>query len=447
MLGRRRVVVTGMGILAANGIGVDAFWDSVVSARSGIKGITLFDTAGLRTTIAGEISGFRALDYIDSSLKPQRMARCSQFALAAAHMALRESRLTRADMERAQPLPVIFGVSTSATEIIEKQVLRIDRNGHKSASPFTAISSLPHAAAGAVATMLPVRSQTLTVSTGCSAGLDAIAWAADWIRSGRCSIAIAGGADAPISLLTCATFCASESMSTRNHEPEKASRPFDRDRDGGLIAEGSAVVVLETLESAVARGATPLLEILGYGSSGDTPDAEPARGLFDSMQSALHNSGLRPEDVDYVCAHGPSDRTLDRVETDCIRDVFGTRVQRLPVSSIKGVTGNPLAAAGPFQLVACALAMRHGMIPPTANLDTPDPACDLDYVPCKARRGRVDCALINNHGFGGSNSTLAVKSLPAAGISPRREPQQEPRGHNQSAPQPSAGGGGRGEKP
>jgi 3-oxoacyl-[acyl-carrier-protein] synthase II len=411
MLGRRRVVVTGIGVLAANGVGLNAFWESVVAARSGIKRITLFDTTGLRTTIGGEISDFRPLDFIDAALKPQRMARCSQFALAAAQMALRHSQLTRAELEEAQPLPVIFGVSTSATEVIERQVLRIDRHGHKGASPFTAISSLPHAAAGAVAAMLGVRSQTLTVSTGCSAGLDAIAWAADWIRSGRCSIAVAGGADAPISLLTCATFCASESMSTRNHEPEKASRPFDRNRDGGLIAEGAGVVVLETLESAIARGTPPLVEILGYGSSGDTADAEPARGLYDSMRAALHNSGLRSEDVDYVCAHGPSDRMLDRVETACIRDVFGKRVHRLPVSSIKGVTGNPLAAAGPLQLATCALAMQNGVVPPTANLETPDPECDLDYVPGKARRAQVEYALINNHGFGGSNSSLLVRAI------------------------------------
>lgn len=400
-----------MGVLAPQGIGLQAFWEGLLACRSGIKPITLFDATKLTTTIAGEISGFKPFDHIDAALKPQRMARFTQFAVAGADMAIRDSKLTRKQLERVEPIPVITGVSTSATEVIEKQVLRIDKNGHKGASPFTAVSSLPHAASGAVACIVPARTQTLTVSTGCSAGLDAIAWAADWVRSGRSEIAVAGGADAPISLLTCATFCAAGSTSTRNHEPEKASRPFDRHRDGGLVAEGAGIVVLETLESAAARGATPYLEILGYGSSGDPIGGVPADGLETSMQAALHNSAQRPEDIDYVCAHGPSDLLLDRVETACLRRVLGPHAYRIPVSSIKGVTGNPLAAAGPMQLIACALGLQGGLVPPTANHEDADPECDLDYVPGKPRRMEFNRALINNHGFGGSNSSLIVQRV------------------------------------
>ena len=411
MLGAKRIVVTGLGVVAPNGIGKVDFWDSVVAGRSAIGPITLFPTDGLRTTIAGEVRNFDILQHVDLTFKPSRLGRFTQFALAATQFALDDASISEQDLARAGPVFVALGVSTSDTEIIEQQVLRIDKGGHKNASPFTAIASLPQAAAGAIAEVLKVQAQALTVSTGCPAGLDAVASAVQEIRAGRFDLANAGGADAPITVLTVATFCAAGGMSTRNEDPEHASRPFDKLRDGGLIAEGAGIVVLEEMDHALARGANPLLEVAGYGAGCDPDPQNPASGLKHSMETALNNAGCRPDDIDYICAHGPSDPVLDRVETAAIKQLFGKKAYSTPVSSIKGVTGNPLAAAGPMQLVACAEIMRTGWIPPTANYEVPDPHCDLDYVPISARRADVRYAMINNHGFGGSNSSLLVKRI------------------------------------
>ena len=408
--------MTGLGVVAPNGLGLDELWRNLLAGRSGIVPVTLFDPAGLKSRVAGEITQFNPLDHIDPHLKPHRMARFTQLALAALQMALRNAGLEGADLGGSpRPVPVILGVSTSATDVIERQVRRIERSGAAAASPFTAIASLPQAAAAAAASVLGVESQALTVSTGCPAGLDAVAFAAERIRSGRADLALAGGADASINLLTMATFCASESMSRRNDDPAHASRPFDLHRDGGLLAEGAGILVLEALEPALARGAVPWLEIAGYGLHGDLPSAPPSSGLAASMEMALANSGCRPKDIDYISAHGPSDPVLDRVETESIKHVFGAHAHRIPVSSVKGVIGNPLSAAGAMQVIACALAARHGLIPPTANYETPDPQCDLDYVPDRPRAARLRRALVNSHGYGGSNSTLTVEAWDGAG--------------------------------
>jgi 3-oxoacyl-[acyl-carrier-protein] synthase II len=418
MAGMNRVVVTGLGAIAANGIGAEAFWETLLAGRSGVGPITLFDASGLKTRIAGEVKGFDAREHIDEAHRPKRMGRFTQLSVAAAAMALRDARLTSRDMKRAGRVAVVIGVSTSDTDVIEKQVLRISEKGHASASPFTAITSLPQAAAGAIGAMLPTETEILTVSTGCPAGLDAIAWAASGIRAGRTDLAVVGGADAPITMLTMATFCASDSMSTRNDDPEHASRPFDLHRDGGLMAEGAGIVVLENLECALARGAPVYLEINGYGVNGDADLTAPASGLSRAMQQAVANSGCRLTDIDYICAHGPSDPLLDQVETEAIKEVFEDRAYQVPVSSIKAVTGNPLAAAGPLQVVTCALALRDGAVPPTANYETPDPECDLDYVAGTPRMITFRHALINNHGYGGSNSSLVVGKPPLNGHSP-----------------------------
>lgn len=404
----RRVVVSGIGIVAANGIGLDAFWKTILAGESGIGPITLFDTEELSTRIAGEVRNFNPQDYIDPALKPQRMARFTQLALAATRLAISDAGLNTAEMCRMEPVAVVMGVSTSATDVIERQVLRIHLHGRKSASPFCAIASLPQAAGGAISSTIGARTQILTISTGCPSGLDAIAFAASQVRSGKFDLAIAGGADAPLTLLSVATFCASNTMSTRNDAPAKASRPFDLHRDGGVMAEAAGIVVIESLDSALARGRKPYLEIRGQGSCADADPRQPARGLMDSMLAAIANSGIRPSDVEHISAHGPSDPLLDRVETAMIKDVLGRWAYRIPVSSIKGVTGNPLGAAGPLQLAACALCMRDGLIPPTANYEAPDPQCDLDYAPGPPRRGHPRFALINNHGFGGSNSSMVV---------------------------------------
>lgn len=411
MLQRNRVAVSGFGILAANGIGPDAFWKTLMEGESGIGPVTFFDASNLSTRIAGEVKDFDPTAYLSADLKPTRLARFTQFALTALQMAIKEAQLDQDTLKRAAPIPVIVGVSTSSVEVIEKQHERLQSKGPRHVSAFTAISGFPQAAANAISAAIGVDTHLLTLSSGCPAGMDAIATAAQWIRSGKAEIAIAGGTDTPITPLTMASFCASRSMSTRNEEPSRASRPFDRDRDGGVMAEGCGIVILENMDHAVARGLTPYAEITGYGTQADPPGTEPGTGLAMSMTMALANASHRPEEIDYISAHGPSDVQLDRQETASIKQVLGERAYSVPVSSIKGVTGNPLSAAGPMQIIASILSLRERRVPPTANYTYRDDACDLDYVPGKARSGHFSCILINNHGIGGTNSSMILERV------------------------------------
>lgn len=408
MIGRRRVVITGIGVLAANGIGKDAFWNSLLAGESGIGPITLFDASDIPYAIAGEVSDFNPEDFISAKHKPKRMARFAQLAVAAAKLAIDDANL--GDIVSKTLIPISLGVSTSATEVIEDQVLRIDKKGVHYASPLTAIASLPQAGASNIASIIGIRTQAITISTGCPAGLDAIAHASEYIRSGKCDLALAGGSDAPITKLTIATFSASHMISTSQLHPGRASRPFDLERDGGVIAEGSCIMVLEDLEHALARGATPLLEIIGYGCSGDDPGDPSGSGLYNSMRLAVDNAGLSLRQIDFISAHGPSDKHLDQIETQKIKELFKDHAYKIPVNSIKGVTGNPLAAAGPMQILSCALAIQNGILPPTANFKIPDPLCDLDYISAP-RKNAIHRALANNHGFGGSNSSMVVEKF------------------------------------
>jgi 3-oxoacyl-[acyl-carrier-protein] synthase II len=408
VIGRNRVVITGIGVLAANGIGKDAFWKSLLAGESGIGPVTLFDASEIPNAVVGEVVNFNPEDFVGKAYKPKRMARSTQLALAATQLALADADLQ--ESAKKSIIPISMGVSTSATEVIESQVLRINEKGVRYASPLTAITSLPQACAGSIATVLELKTQAITVSTGCPAGLDAIAHACDYIRSGKSDVALAGGTDAPITKLTLATFNAANMIPTSHRHPEKASRPFDQQRDGGVIAEGACILVLESLEHALDRGGKLYLEITGYGCAGDLPSELPGSGLRSSMEQAINNSGLTPDQIDYISAHGPSDVHLDQVETDMIKSLFGQHSYNIPVSSIKGCTGNPLAAAGPMQATVCALAFQKGVIPPTANYEVPDPFCDLDYVPVQ-RNADINTAIINNHGFGGSNSSLVVRRV------------------------------------
>lgn len=403
-----RVVVTGLGALAANGNGKTAFWKTILERRSGIDRITLFDTSGLPIQIAGEVKDFDLAAFCDVRMNPKRLARQTQLALAAAQMALNDAALDRDAIRKVQPVPVVIGVSSSAIEIVDRSKEQLLNHGPRRMSPYLVGASQPHAVSSAVGHWLGVDTMPTTLSTACPSGLDAIAMAAAAIRSGRAEIAVAGGADAPINTLTVASFAATGLTPENVENPAKASRPFDRDRRGGILAEGAAVVILESREHALARGVHPILEIMGYGTANDRTGDEPASGLYDSMTRALANSCLLASDVDFVSAHGPSDPVIDRVETGMIKRLMGGHAYSIPVSSIKGVTGNPLAAAGVLQIVAAAMAVETETIPPTANYEHSDPACDLDYVP-KARRGRIHRALVNLHGLGGGNSSLIVQ--------------------------------------
>ena len=408
---RNRVVITGMGILAPNGIGIEPFWESLLAGRSGIGPITLFDASGLRSRIAGEVKGFDPLDYIEPELKPKRMARHTQFAYAATMMALRDAGLEITESNLPSPTPIVIGVSTSALDVIERVFRDSDTRGLEAIAPTALGASKPQAAANVVADRIGASAHAATVSSACPSGLDAVAIATDMIRSGAAELAIAGGADAPITKHGVASFIASGLTASRNGEPERASRPFDLSRESGVLSEGAAMFVLENLERAEARGARIYIEMSGYGAQRDFDPDKPASGLRESMEIALANARCTKDDIDHISAYGPGDPALDAAEVRFIKEVFGDRAYSIPVSSIKGVTGNPLAAAGPLQIAACALSIRDQLIPPTANYQIADPECDLDVVPRRPRKAKVNRALLNVRGLGGSASSLVVNRV------------------------------------
>ncbi|HEX8680057.1 MAG TPA: beta-ketoacyl-[acyl-carrier-protein] synthase family protein [Chthoniobacterales bacterium] len=410
---RNRVVISGMGVLAPNGTGLKAFWDSLLTGRSGIGPITLFDATGFRSRIAGEVKNFDPLDYIEPELKPKRMARHTQLAYAATMMALVDADLDLNALELPSPTPVIIGVSTSALDVIERVFQDVNANNPNKVSPTALGASQPQASANLIADRLGACANATTVSSACPSGLDALAEAADLIARGDAEIAVAGGADAPVTPLAMASFTATGLSSFRNDEPETASRPFDLTRDSGVISEGAGVFILEDLERALARGATPYLEISGYAKQRDRTPDDPASGLELSMKLALANAGRSTTDIDYISAYGPGHPILDAIETDIIKRVFGARAYQVPVSSIKAVTGNPLAAGGPFQVIACALSVRDRMIVPTSNYETADPRCDLDIVPNRPRRANVNSVLVNVRGLGGSASSMVLDRVAA----------------------------------
>jgi 3-oxoacyl-[acyl-carrier-protein] synthase II len=383
----------------------------LLAGESAIDFITHFDTQNYSVKIAGMVKEFHFADYFQNQFKPSRLARQTQLAMVAAKLALEDSGLTPEILRQSGPVAVMMGVNTSAVDIIEKGKERLMLFGPQRMPP-TGISAVqPHAVSSALVQMLGVNGRALTLSTACAAGLDAIARATADLRAGKAEMAFAGGTDSSMDPLSVACFGAAGLVPKNVTEPRRASRPFDRDRAGGLMSEAAGVVVLEELTHALSRGATPYLEITGYGFQADEIGGEPASGLKLTMTEALANAGRYPADVDYVCAHGPSDCVIDRVETAMIKAVLGSHAYRIPVTSIKGVTGNPMAAAGALETATCALIMRNGWVPPTANYQFPDPDCDLDYVPRQPRLADIRCALINIHGLGGANSSLVVEQV------------------------------------
>ena len=390
-----------MGVLAANGIGKEAFWSSILEGRSGIAPITLFDAKGLRSRMAGEVKDFDPVAYIDPALKPQRrMGRAAQLGVAAAKLALDEAALDQAVLDQAGEIPLVMGVSSSALELREKPP-----------ASWIAVMSIPHIVGSSIAFTQGLNTRSLTVSTGCASGLDAVGLAADEIRRGKADIAIAGAADSVMSRFVFECFCKSRKLSEHNEDPARASRPFDRTRDGGVAAEGAGVVVLENLEHAMARGIDPYGEITGYANSADPPQPVEGLGLETAMRMALANAARHPDQIDFINAHGPSDAHMDAIETKLIKQVLGPHAYRTPVSSIKGITGNPMGVGCMHQLIAAALSLRHNIVTPTANWTERDPACDLDYVPNTPREMACNVIMINTHGFGRGNSALILERI------------------------------------
>lgn len=410
---RNRVVVTGMGVLAPNGIGLKAFWKSLVAGESGIGPITLFDATGFKSRIAGEVKDFDPLDYMEAKEKPRRLARSTQLAFAATRCAVEHSRLDldAESKEECGPLPVVLGVGTSAMDVLQTGFDSLRDRGPMSIKPYAVGACAPQAAASFIGRMLGVRTRTSTISSTCASGLDAVGTAAAMIRDGESEIAIAGGADAPITPLAMASFAMAGLSSTRNRCPERASRPFDRDRDSGVISEGAGMLVLEILDHALARGAETFCEITGYGLQMDGDMSSPGSGLEKTMSIALANANLLPRDIDYICAYGPGHPIFDKVELTMIERVFGQDALSIPISSIKGVTGNPLAAAGPLQMIASIMTLKEGLIAPTANCEVLDENCKLDIVRGRPRRAKVNKVLINVRGLGGGNSSLIIERV------------------------------------
>jgi len=407
----RRVVVTGLGVVAPNGIGTDTFWENLVAGVTGIDRITRFDAGRHDSKIAGEVKGFDPLLYMEKK-EVKKMDLFIHYALASAIMAVDDARLKVEEAERGR-IGVMIGTGMGGIPALEESHNVLLEKGPGRISPFFIPSIITNLASGQIAMRFGFRGPNSCVSTACATGNHAIGDSLELIKRGAADVMIAGGSEAVITPLTIGGFGAMKALSTRNDEPHRASRPFDKGRDGFVMGEGAGVLVLEELQRALRRGAKIYAELVGYGMSADAyhmtaPEPEGV-GAITSMRLALEAARLNPEDVDYINAHGTSTPMGDAAETRAIKQVFGAHAYRLAISSVKSMTGHLLGAAGGVESLATVLTIYHGLIPPTVNYDEPDPDCDLDYVPNKARQAEVSVALTNSFGFGGTNATLVFK--------------------------------------
>ena len=404
----RRVVITGLGLITPLGIGNKETWEGVCSGRSGIGPITRFDVSEHKTRIAGELKGFNAGDFMTEK-EARRDDPFIHYAVAATRLALEDSGIEVTD-ELSPRLGVIVASGIGGTITYCDMVRTLDKKGPSRVSPFFIPNVVTNMAAGYISIKFNARGPNCSTTTACAASGHSLSLAAMLIKNGDADAMIAGGSEAPLVSLTVAGFNVIKALSTRNDEPEAASRPFDMDRDGFILSEGAGIVVLEEFERAKARGADIYAEVLGAGMSGDAHHitAPSLDGPVRCMRMALENSGLNPEDIDYINAHGTSTKLNDANETAAVKEVFGERAHKIPVSSTKSMTGHMLGAAGTVEACLTALAIKNSVIPPTINQGTKDPECDLDYVPNEARGGKLKTAITNTYGFGGTNSVIAL---------------------------------------
>ncbi|GAB6988871.1 beta-ketoacyl-ACP synthase II [Paenibacillus pini] len=407
-----RVVVTGMGVVTSLGKDLDTFWNNLIEGKSGVSHIESFDVSDYTTQIASSVKDFVPEDYLDRK-EARKMDRFVQLAVVAGQAALKNSGLDiqkDADPER---VGISIGSGIGGLGTWEDQHNILLEKGPKRVSPFFIPMMIANMASGQLSIMLGAKGPNTTPVTACATGSHAIGDSYKLIQRGDADVMICGGAEATIRPTGMAGFCAMRAMSTRNDEPEKASRPFDKDRDGFVMGEGAGVIVLESLEHAKKRGAHIIAEVIGYGLSGDAhhmtePDPDgPAR----CMKMALRDAGIQPEDVDYINAHGTSTPVGDRSETIAIKKALGDHAYKVAISSTKSMTGHLLGAAGGVEAVICGLSLEHQKLAPTINLDNPDPECDLDYVPNVAREAKVDITMSNSFGFGGHNATIILKKF------------------------------------
>jgi 3-oxoacyl-[acyl-carrier-protein] synthase II len=406
---RRRVVVTGLGLITPLGSSVAKSWDGLVNGRSGIGPITRFDPKDLETKIAGEVHDFDPLDYLDRK-EARRADRFAQFAVAAAGQALKDARL-EITKDLAPRVGVVFGSGIGGVETLVDNILAHDKDPRR-VSPFMIPMMIVDMAAGEIAMKYGPKGPNLATVSACASSAHAIGQAADTIRRGQADVMLAGGSEAGLIPVAIGAFNAMHALSRRNDAPEKASRPFDKERDGFVFSEGAGCLVLEDLDHALARGATIVGEVLGFGQTADahhvTAPPPGAEGAVRAIRMAIEDAGISADDIGYVNAHGTSTQANDGAETSALKTVFGPRAKDVPISSTKSMTGHTLGAAGAIEAVICVLAMRDGVLPPTINQEIADPECDLDYVPNTSRRATVRYSLSNSMGFGGHNVALVI---------------------------------------
>jgi len=415
---RKRVVITGLGCISPLGNDVSSLWKGIIAGLSGVNYITHYDTREHRTKIAAEVKGFNG-EALFGAREARRMDRFAQFALAAAIQAVADARL-EIDKANRDQVGVVLGSGIGGVSTLFDNVKAFLERGPSRVSPFMVPMMLPDTGPGMIAIHMGLRGPNMAVVTACASGTNAVGEAVEIIRRGDADVILAGGSEAALIPVAMAGLNVMTALSTRNEEPQRASRPFDRERDGFVMGEGSAVLVLESLEHALSRQALILAEITGYGSTNDayhiSAPAENGAGAALCMQKALKNAGLTINDIDYINAHGTSTPLNDKSETAAIKSVFGERAYNLPISSTKSMTGHLLGASGALEALLCVKILQDQILPPTINYENPDPECDLDYVPNTARAASVGHIMSNSFGFGGHNATIIVSQYSEAAL-------------------------------
>jgi 3-oxoacyl-[acyl-carrier-protein] synthase II len=409
----RRVVITGIGLVSSLGIGTEATWQALLAGTSGVRRVTKFDITAYAAQIAAEVTGFDPLNFVEKK-DVKKMDVFIQYAVAASQFAMDDSGL-RITSDNAPNVGVYIGSGIGGFQTIEREHSALLAGGPRKISPFFIPSAIINLASGQVSIRFGAKGPNMASCTACSASAHSIGDSFEIIRRGDADVMITGGSEAAITPMSLGGFAALRALSTRNDNPDKASRPFDKDRDGFVIGEGAGIVILEELEHATARGARIYAEIVGYGMSGDayhiTAPSEDGDGGVRVMRMAVKKAGIQPNQVDYINAHGTSTPYNDKLETLAIKTLFGDHARKLAISSTKSMTGHLLGGAGGLEAGISALAVPHQIAPPTINLEHPDPECDLDYVPCKSRPMPITYALSNSFGFGGTNAALLFKKF------------------------------------
>ena len=409
----RRVVITGLGMVTPLGTGVERNWEALCAGTSGIRRIEKFDASPFPSQIAGEVQGFHSEDFMEKQ-QVRRFDVFVHYAVASARMAMEDSGL-KITGENRHRVGCVTGSGLGGLTMLEHYHRVLLEQGPKRISPFFIPGIIANMAPGQIAIEFGAMGPNLSVETACAASCHAVGESFSLIKEGKADAMISGGSEAVVTPLALGGFCSMRALSTRNDEPQKASRPFELNRDGFVMAEGAGILILEEMNQALDRGAHVYAEVVGYGMSADAyhisaPEPEGGGAVL-CMRNALENAGFKPDDIDYINAHGTSTKLNDESETRAIKKVFGEHASKIAVSSTKSMTGHLLGGAGGIEAIYTALSIKHGIMPPTINYETPDPACDLDFVPNVARKGRIRAAMSNSFGFGGTNATLILKAF------------------------------------